>query len=96
MHIELKKGIYLLSDENQFWIQKEWVSHKKDKEGKEAEVLNTKRLSGYHTSLEAMLDSYFEREMRKSDAETVEQLVKEMNKTRKDIRKWLKELRGTE
>lgn len=95
MHIELKKGVFLCSDERQFWIQKEWYTHRKDKEGKMVEVLNTKPLSGYCTELENLFDSYFDRTIRSSEAETVEQVVKEIGKVRRDIHKWLKELRGT-
>lgn len=96
MHIQLKKGVFLCSDQYQFWIQKEWTSKRKNKEGKTEEVLNTKRLSGYHTELDSLFDSYFDRTIRSSEADTVEKIVKDVGKTRRDIHKWLKELRGTE
>ena len=96
MHVELKKGVFLVSDENQYYIQKEWISHKKDADGNVKEVPNTKKLSGFHRELDTLFDSYFDRSVCGSDAETVEALVKEMRKTRNEIRKWLKELRGTD
>ena len=96
MHIELKKGIYLCSDQYQYWIQKEWITHKKDKDGNPQDILNTKKLSGFCTDLTSLYDSYFDRAVRESDAETVEELIRHIEKTRRDIRKWLKELRGNE
>lgn len=91
MHIELKKGVYLCSDPRQYWIQREWISHRKDKNGEVQEVVNTKVISGYCRDLVNLYNSYFGNDTRSSEAQTVAEIIKHIEKTRRDIHKWIKE-----
>lgn len=89
MHIELKKGVFLCSDVNCYWIQQEWMVKKNDKES-----VRTKLLSGYTVDLEHVMESYFDKEIRSSEVETFEELAKLIKKTRGEIRKWYRQLEG--
>lgn len=93
MHIKLEKNIYLLSDEFQWWIQSE--TPRKTKKGEDS--IYTKRLTGYHGDLERCFCDYFDRSIRSSDLDgNAEDLAKLVKKTRADIRKWMKAIRGGE
>ena len=91
MRIHLSNNDYLLSDEFQFWIVKE--TQYTDKHG-EKRTRQT-RLTGYHSDLEHLLIDYFDRTVRRSPIEgEISELAKVIKKTRNEIRKWQKELRG--
>ena len=86
LRVKLSKNKYLVSDGLAYWI----VREQKSKEGDTYDV----RISGYCTSLETLFSSYFDRVVKDGTAETMEELTALIRKTRNEIRKWCKELKG--
>lgn len=84
MRISIGANRYLVSDENQYWIVHE---RKNNKTGEPHDV----RLSGYHTKLDNLLDSYIDRHIRTSDIDSLKALDGEIKKLKRNIRKWIKE-----
>ena len=83
--MEIKIGNYVVkSDSMNIWIEKKGtVSDEKSKNfGKETWT----RCSGYHYTIDAMLDSFFQQSIRKSEATTMEELRNEIEETKAVIR----------
>ena len=86
MKIEI--GEYTVySDAYSMWIMKNY--RRKNKKGEEK--IQAVRVAGYSSDWEDLLDSFLEHAYRGSDATTVRELLKDMEKAEKDIKKFIKE-----
>lgn len=91
MHIHLDKNIWLNSDTLQYWLTKETT--RKNKKGEDT-VYRTV-ITGYHSDLERLFADYFDRTVRAADIEgEIDEVAKLIKKTRNEIRKWMKQMRG--
>lgn len=89
IHLSGKK--YIIGDGYSFWIVSE--STRKNRAG-EPTVYQT-RLSGYHDNLESLMDSYFEKTLKKTEIDgELEDLGKLIKKTRKEIHGWWNKAKG--
>lgn len=82
--IPLGRNKFLISDGMACWI----VREVKTKTGKAYD----RRLSGYHGSISNLIQSYFDREVLSGDVKTLQELGEHIDKTRKEIRGWLKKM----
>lgn len=89
IHLSGKK--YLVSDTFQYWIESRTPG--KDKKGNP--VVHKKRLSGYYSDIDKLFESYFDHTLKESQITgEIEELTKLVKKTRTEIRKWTREIRG--
>lgn len=89
VHLSGKK--YIIGNGYGYWIVSE--TPRKNKKG-EDEVYR-KRLSGYHSDLVSLMDSYFEQTLKKAEIDgEIEDLVKLIIKTRKEIKSWWNKAKG--
>lgn len=87
--IHLSGDKYIIGDSQCYWIVRE--SKRKDKEGK-MQTVHT-RLSGYYTEFVPLIESYFRQTVRSASIDgEIADLVKVVEKTRKEIRGWFKAL----
>lgn len=83
--VHLGGGKYLIGNSLCYWIASK--TRKKDKNG------NTvyQRMSGYHTDLESVIDSYVRDTVRSAEIEgEVEDLVELVAKTHKEVKGWFR------
>lgn len=81
MRIKLDKTHYLVSDPYSYWV----VTVVKSKDtGKEYD----RRVSGYHFLPQDAISSYIDKEMRASEVEKLSDLIKEVEKLKKQIKSW--------
>ena len=91
--IHLGKDKYLISDSFCWYIGQQIVRHGTDKEtGEKTESEYMKRLSGFHTNLPDLMESYFDKTLLTSDVDNLKDMGKLIHKTKKDIREWYKQL----
>ena len=89
IHLSGKK--YIIGNGYCFWIASE--STRKNKQG-EPEVYQ-RRLSGYHDNLTSLMESYFKETIKRAEIDgELEDLVKLIIKTRKEIHSWWKKAEG--
>ena len=86
-NIPLGKNKTLRSNNYCWWIARE--RHYKDKSGEQK--VSYDRLSGYHVDVCGLLDSYIDREIKIAEIESLTELVDEVKKLRREIRKWVRE-----
>lgn len=80
MKIKLDDKHYLVSDQYSFWITR--IVEPKDKKPYE------KLVSGYHRSIEHLLDSFIDRQIRSSEAESIKALTKDVAALKKLVKSW--------
>lgn len=80
MRIDLDDKHILVSDEYCNWI----VCIVDSKEGKSYE----KRVSGYYPTIEGAVESYINKKINSSEAETMKQLAGEVKALKKEVRAW--------
>lgn len=85
MEIYLDKKHRLLSDEYNMWLEQK-ISRKNKKTGEKYE--DWERISGYHYTWDRVVHSYLNSKCRKSDADTIEKLAKDMDKAIREVAKW--------
>lgn len=74
--MEIRVGRFILrSDEHCLWIEEEYQS--KGKEGKPGKI-QKRKVAGYTDSIDNLIRQFCAHKHRASEAETVEQLIKEM------------------
>lgn len=75
--MDIKVGKYRLrSDEKCLWIDEEYPT--KDKKGNLTGKTQTRKVAGYTNSIDNLIRQFCAHKHRASEAETVEQLIKEM------------------
>lgn len=91
MNIPFANGRYILcSDKFCFWIDE--MKKPDPKKSKTGQPYRT-RMSGYYNTLDGLLCSFLEKRLGDCEAETFQQLQKELNDTKKTIRKLVKDLK---
>ena len=85
MRVKLDDEHTLVSDSNCCWIVKKYVTDK----GRESE----RRVSGYYTTMADCINSYIDRKILSSEAETIKQLQRDINKLKKQVKNWIKEVK---
>lgn len=89
IHLTGKK--WLVTDSFQYWIE----SRTPDKDKKGNDVINKRRLSGYYSDIDKLFESYFDHTLKESQmVGEIEDMMKLVKKTRAEIRKWTREIRG--
>ena len=82
--IHLTGSKYIIGDSQSYWIVQE--SHRKGK-------VVQRRMSGYHTDFCDLLNSYLDHSIRETPIEgEIADLVKAVEKTRREISRWVKRL----
>lgn len=81
MNIDMGKYI-LKSDALCMWIEEK--RNGKTKDGKETET--TKRVTGYATNFETLINSFMQRKIRASEAECVQELLEDMAVIEEDMK----------
>lgn len=81
MKIKLDKNHFLNSDPQCYWVT---VEVKSEKSGKTYERV----ASGYYSDPLDAINSYVDRKVRASEATTIEQLIKEVEALKKQIKSW--------
>lgn len=85
LHIHLSGNKYLVSDNYSYWIVTE--SHRKGKDGKMQTVQT--RLTGYLGDLSDLMLSYYDNTVKRTEMDgEVEDLVKLVKKTRREVKSW--------
>lgn len=86
VRISIGKNRYIKSDEFQYWMVQE-VTNKKTGETYD------KRISGYHTELDNLIDSYDGKQLRSSDIETLTDFGKKIKQLQAENKKWWKAIK---
>lgn len=85
--VHLSGNKYIIGDSMCYWIVSE--SHRTGKDGKQIAV--HKRLSGYYTEFVPLIESYFRNTLKNAEIDgEIEDLVKLVKKTRREIQGWFK------
>lgn len=92
MQIELCDGKYILNSDNYcFWME-QLIVPEKPKKNNEARKPYKVRCSGYHQTIEGALESFVNRKVGASAADTASKLIKEMKLIRKEVKQIGEEL----
>lgn len=95
LRIHLSGSKYIVSDGLCYWIVRESKGIAKSGKHQGEEVIRKTRLSGYHTDMVSLLESYFAETVRHTEIDgELEDLVKLIKKVRKEIRGWFGRLDG--
>lgn len=81
MRIKLDEKYYLNSDPFCYWISCEVKSEKTNK-------AYDKRVSGYCQTFEQAVESFINKAIRSSEADTLQHLFEEIAEIKKTVRKW--------
>lgn len=82
MRIPLKNGYVLLSDPLNFWIAKERTAES----GKQYDQV----VSGYYNNINDLLVAFIDRRVGALECETLEDMGKQINKLKREIKSWKK------
>lgn len=81
--MEIKQGKYILkSDKFCLWIEEEYKSQDEKTKGKTM----TRRVAGYCVSLSRLLDDFVEKKLKDNDAKSMEEVIKILDKTSKEVK----------
>ena len=87
--MEIKVGIYTIySDKYSMWITKKQKTKKDTAKNEYVE----ERVSGYHDNIESLVESFIDRRLRGSDAKSLKEQLKEIDKATRDAKRIVKEL----
>ena len=93
LRIHLKGNKYLYGDGYCYWIVRETKSVQKSGKKAGEEVQRNVRLSGYHTDMVSLMDSYLREQTKQAEIDgELEDLAKFIKKTRAEIRSWFGKL----
>lgn len=84
MKIKLDDKHYLNSDSYCYWITCEYVVEK----GKGAGTIAERRVSGYRQTFASAVDSFIEKKIGGAEIERFTDLVKTVNKIKKEVKSW--------
>jgi hypothetical protein len=84
MKIRLGKKYWLNSDQFCYWITQDV----KIKEGKRAGSIDERRCSGYTATFEQCVDSFIDKQIKQAEITQYSELVKEIEKLKKEVRSW--------
>lgn len=87
MRIKLDDTHILISEAECCWIVKMVKSKKTGK-------MSERRYSGYYSTIEGALHSYFDRHVNRSESTSITALRREIRKVHEDIAKWCDVIRG--
>lgn len=91
LHIHLNGNKYLVSDNYSYWIVSE--SRRRGKDG-EMQTVQT-RLTGYLGDISDLMLSYYDNTVKKTEMSgEIEDLVKLVKKTRREIKTWFAKFDG--
>lgn len=86
VRISIGKNRFIVSDEFQYWMVQECKSQKTGE-------TYDKRISGFHVSLDNLINSYDDRHLKTSDIETLADFGKEIKKLQRENAKWWKAIK---
>lgn len=87
--MEIKVGVYTIySDKYCMWITK---TYKPKGKGAKKEFVE-ERISGYHDNIESLMESFIDRRLRSSDAASLKEHLKEIDRATRDAKRIVKEL----
>ena len=90
MKIKLGKKYYLNSDSLCYWITEEIQPSSKSKTQKVYE----RRCSGYVSTFEEAVDSFIDKKILALEVTSYTKLVSEINKLKREVRRWKVDLEG--
>lgn len=80
MEIKLGKKHYLICDPLCYWIEKEYTTTKG--------TTSRKRVSGYRRTFEEAVENCIECKIKELEVTELQELVKEINKLKKEVKSW--------
>lgn len=81
----IKVGKYIIkSDPYNVWIEEEYTSRRKKKDGSVHESLRTRNITGYHHNFTSLINAFISRKINSIEAQEVKLLLLEIAKVKKD------------